>query len=205
MEESPSQLGAVFGFGLLHGFGLSMRLQQLPLGDDSMGMLLRIISFNVARMKSALVAFTFAATLFASTGARAGADASCHFHGSRPAAEATVIQCATEYKDKLVEGGKLEKSWQAISKVDKLEQVDGKRSKEWKLSFKNRAQRTRRRTRCISSTHCRATSSRRTTPDNSPKTAPWHGPAIRGVARPVGGHLVRREHADGSALRRRAG
>jgi len=47
MEESPSLLGAVFGFGLLHGFGLSTRLQQLPLGDDSMGILLRILSFNV--------------------------------------------------------------------------------------------------------------------------------------------------------------
>lgn len=90
-------------------------------------------------MKSNHIASAFAAILFASTGAHAGADASCHFHGSKPAAEATVIQCATQYKDKLVEGGKLEKSWQAASKVDKVEQVDGKRSKEWKLSFKNPA------------------------------------------------------------------
>lgn len=90
-------------------------------------------------MKSTLTAAAFVATLFASTGAFAGADAKCHFHGSKPAAEATVIQCATQYKDKLVEGGKLEKSWQAVSKVDKLEQIDVKRSKEWKLSFKNPA------------------------------------------------------------------
>lgn len=88
-------------------------------------------------MTSNRIASAFAAALFAATGAHAGADASCHFHGSKPAAEATVIQCATQYKDKLVEGGKLEKSWQAVSKVDKLEQVDGKRSKEWKLSFRN--------------------------------------------------------------------
>lgn len=47
MEKSPSLLGAVFGFGLLHGFGLSTRLQQLPLGDDPMEMLMRILSFNV--------------------------------------------------------------------------------------------------------------------------------------------------------------
>jgi len=47
MEKSPSLLGAVFGFGLLHGFGLSTRLQQLPLGDDSTEMLLRILSFKV--------------------------------------------------------------------------------------------------------------------------------------------------------------
>ena len=90
-------------------------------------------------MKSTFVAAGLAASLFSSTGAFAGADANCHFHGSKAAAQATVIQCATQYKDKLVEGGKLEKSWQAVSKVDKLEQVDGKRSKEWKLSFKNPA------------------------------------------------------------------
>lgn len=45
--EAPSLLKMVFVFGLLHGFGLSTRLQQLPLGDDSMGMLLRILSFNI--------------------------------------------------------------------------------------------------------------------------------------------------------------
>ena len=90
-------------------------------------------------MNSTLIALACVATLFSSTAAFAGADASCHFHGNKPAAQATVIQCATQYKDKLVEGGKLDKSWQAVSKVDKLEQIDGKRSKEWKLSFKNPA------------------------------------------------------------------
>ena len=35
----------VFGFGLIHGFGLSTRLQQLPLGDD--GLVLKILAFNV--------------------------------------------------------------------------------------------------------------------------------------------------------------
>ncbi|MBC7781919.1 MAG: HupE/UreJ family protein [Proteobacteria bacterium] len=45
--RSPSLLGAVFVFGLLHGFGLSTRLQQLPLGDDNLAMLGRILSFNV--------------------------------------------------------------------------------------------------------------------------------------------------------------
>lgn len=45
--KSPNLLAAVFGFGLLHGFGLSTRLQQLPLGDDSGAMLLRILSFNL--------------------------------------------------------------------------------------------------------------------------------------------------------------
>lgn len=45
--ESPNLLWMVFGFGLLHGFGLSTRLQQLPLGTDAMQMLGRILSFNV--------------------------------------------------------------------------------------------------------------------------------------------------------------
>ena len=44
---SPNLLWMVFGFGLLHGFGLSTRLQQLPLGDDAAQMLGRILSFNV--------------------------------------------------------------------------------------------------------------------------------------------------------------
>ena len=45
--KSPNLLAAVFGFGLLHGFGLSTRLQQLPLGDDNLAILGRILSFNV--------------------------------------------------------------------------------------------------------------------------------------------------------------
>jgi hypothetical protein len=43
--QSPNLLGAVFLFGLIHGFGLSTRLQQLPLGHE--GLVLRILSFNV--------------------------------------------------------------------------------------------------------------------------------------------------------------
>lgn len=42
---SPNLLAAVFLFGLIHGFGLSTRLQQLPLGHE--GLILRILSFNV--------------------------------------------------------------------------------------------------------------------------------------------------------------
>ena len=37
----------VFVFGLIHGFGLSTRLQQLPLGDRGREMFMRIISFNI--------------------------------------------------------------------------------------------------------------------------------------------------------------
>jgi hypothetical protein len=45
--EPPDLLGMVFAFGLIHGFGLSTRLQQLPLGDDTTALVLRILSFNV--------------------------------------------------------------------------------------------------------------------------------------------------------------
>jgi hypothetical protein len=41
----PNMLLMVFLFGLIHGFGLSTRLQQLPLPAD--GLVLRILSFNV--------------------------------------------------------------------------------------------------------------------------------------------------------------
>ena len=43
--NAPNLLALVFIFGLIHGFGLSTRLQQLPLGDH--GLLAKIISFNV--------------------------------------------------------------------------------------------------------------------------------------------------------------
>jgi len=43
--SSPNLTWMVFIFGLIHGFGLSTRLQQLPLGDD--GLVLKILSFNV--------------------------------------------------------------------------------------------------------------------------------------------------------------
>ncbi len=42
---SPNLLLMVFIFGLIHGFGLSTRLQQLPLGDE--GLVVKILSFNV--------------------------------------------------------------------------------------------------------------------------------------------------------------
>ncbi len=45
--ESPNLVSVVFAFGLIHGFGLSTRLQQLPLGEDATGIFLRIISFNI--------------------------------------------------------------------------------------------------------------------------------------------------------------
>ena len=45
--KSPNLMLMVLAFGLLHGFGLSTRLQQLPLGEDPSQMLIRILSFNL--------------------------------------------------------------------------------------------------------------------------------------------------------------
>jgi hypothetical protein len=44
-EKPPNLLWAVFLFGFIHGFGLSTRLQQLPLGDH--GIVMKILSFNL--------------------------------------------------------------------------------------------------------------------------------------------------------------
>ena len=41
----PSLIWMVFGFGLIHGFGLSTRLQELPLGTE--GLVAKILAFNV--------------------------------------------------------------------------------------------------------------------------------------------------------------
>jgi hypothetical protein len=43
--KAPNLLVIIFGFGLVHGFGLSTRLQTLPLGEE--GLIMRILSFNV--------------------------------------------------------------------------------------------------------------------------------------------------------------
>ncbi len=53
---SPNLLVAVTLFGLIHGFGLSTRLQQLPLGQD--GLVLRILSFNLGVELGQIVALS---------------------------------------------------------------------------------------------------------------------------------------------------
>ncbi len=54
--KSPNMLKLVFLFGLIHGFGLSTRLQQLPLGNS--GLLLKIISFNIGVECGQIIALT---------------------------------------------------------------------------------------------------------------------------------------------------
>ena len=46
--------------------------------------------------------------------------------------------CATQRKALLTRDGKLDNSWETV-KHDKVEQVEGKKGKEWKVTFKNPA------------------------------------------------------------------
>lgn len=60
----------------------------------------------------------------------------CHFHGSKPAAEAVVIKCADQRKERLLKDGRLEGSWATV-KHESVSMVDGKKGKEWRVVYKN--------------------------------------------------------------------
>ena len=77
--------------------------------------------------------FTFATPALASEGG------SCHFHGNKPTTDTVVVGCANQRRDALVGSGKLNKPWQAV-KHDKVEMVDGKKGKEWRVTFRNPAE-----------------------------------------------------------------
>ena len=89
-------------------------------------------------MKNFLNTAALSAALACSAPAFASEGGSCHFHGSTPAPEKVVIDCANQRVAALTAGGKLDKTWQTV-KNDKVEQVDGKKGKEWKVTFKNPA------------------------------------------------------------------
>ena len=61
--QAPNLLTMVFLFGLVHGFGLSTRLQELSLGSE--GMVSRILAFNVGVEVGQLVALTVMLGVFA--------------------------------------------------------------------------------------------------------------------------------------------
>lgn len=81
-----------------------------------------------------LIIFSF--VTMAPLPAQAGPGDGCHFHGSKPAAESIIIQCASQRKEALVKGGKLDKSWASV-KYDSVNLVDGKKGKEWRVVFSN--------------------------------------------------------------------
>lgn len=95
-------------------------------------------------MKNIISTIAFVAAFGATPAIFAGGGGDCHFHGAKPATEATVLGCASQRKESLVGSGKIDKSWQAI-KQDKVELVDGKKGKEWKVTFKDAAAKDRSR------------------------------------------------------------
>ena len=89
-------------------------------------------------MKKIIFAFLTLSTVFWAPVVFASAGGSCHFHGNKPAAEATVSGCATQRKDALVKSAKLDAAWRTV-KPEKIEMVEGKKDKEWKVTFKDTA------------------------------------------------------------------
>jgi hypothetical protein len=87
-------------------------------------------------MKQPITLTSFVLACSFAPAALAGSDGECHFHGSKPAAESVVVSCASQNKAALIKAGKLDASWQAV-KHDKAEVVEGKKGKEWKVTFKN--------------------------------------------------------------------
>jgi len=60
--RAPNLLAMVFVFGLIHGFGLSTRLQELPLGEE--GLVSRILAFNLGVELGQVAALTLMLGLF---------------------------------------------------------------------------------------------------------------------------------------------
>lgn len=89
-------------------------------------------------MKRILLITSIVAVFAAAPSALAAEGSGCHFHGDKPANEATMVGCASQRKDALVARGKIDKSWQAV-KHDKAEMAEGAKGKEWKVSFKDPA------------------------------------------------------------------
>jgi len=60
--KPPNLIWMVFIFGLIHGFGLSTRLQELPMGDD---LVIKILSFNLGVELGQIVALSIMLVLLA--------------------------------------------------------------------------------------------------------------------------------------------
>ncbi len=70
--------------------------------------------------------------------ASAGGASGCHFHGMTTASKETVSTCAVKRKEVLIAEGKIDNTW-ADAKLATLDQIDGKSSKEWRVTFTNPA------------------------------------------------------------------
>lgn len=86
--------------------------------------------------KLLMVTIIAAASLSATDWVLADERSSCHFHGNTAATSETVASCALQRKETLVKHGKIDESWQSIPQ-DKIEQVEGKKGKEWMVTFQD--------------------------------------------------------------------
>ena len=64
----------------------------------------------------------------------AGGSSSCHFHGSTPAPEKTVLECAAKRLDTLASKSKIDPLWKGKTH-DSIEVVEAAKSKEWKVTY----------------------------------------------------------------------
>lgn len=90
-------------------------------------------------MKTIIAIAAFSLSGLIGTSAFAAGAGSCHFHGNAPIKETVIVGCATERKDALATSGKIDAAWKTV-KLDKAETVEGQKMKEWKLTFKNPAE-----------------------------------------------------------------
>lgn len=90
-------------------------------------------------MKNFFHITTLAAMLVFAPAAFADIGGNCHFHGKTPVKESILTACASDKKAALVKAGKIDMSWKEVQ-LDKAETVEGKSMKEWKLTFKNPAE-----------------------------------------------------------------
>jgi len=90
-------------------------------------------------MKKLVYLLSLIVTITFAPAALAGGGGACHFHGDTPVKETILVDCASKHKDNLIKKGKIDASWETV-KLDKSEMVDGKKTKEWKLTFKNPAE-----------------------------------------------------------------
>jgi hypothetical protein len=89
-------------------------------------------------MKQLMKLLGIALAITVSQSVFAGAGEDCHFHGSKPAAKETVLKCADQRVGKLINRGKLDAGWKAIT-PESITTIDGEKGKEWKIVIKNPA------------------------------------------------------------------
>ena len=89
-------------------------------------------------MKMFITTLSMVSFFIAPAVAMADSGGNCHFHGSKAAAESTVLKCADQRKEGLIKGGKLDGSWSPV-KHESIATIDGKKGKEWRVVYKNTA------------------------------------------------------------------